>query len=151
MESEFIVVEPCSFFFFFCGNRQKDQFLQMLNRKEGFLIMTTQPAWIILYALVSFDQQHYAFTEWLKKRSAFFFFLVVKLFKTGFFWPNIVVFLPWWSSVSHYAFSPNLFHGEITQKSIDQMNSPENKKCSPWKVSGTKPLSNLATFEQERP
>ena len=28
----------------------------MLNRKEGFLIMTTQPAWIILYALVSFDQ-----------------------------------------------------------------------------------------------
>ena len=65
--------QPRGLSIFFCGNRQKDHFLQMLNRKEGFLIMTTQPAWIILYALVSFDQQNYAFTEWLKKRSAFFF------------------------------------------------------------------------------
>jgi hypothetical protein len=28
---------------------------------------------------------------------------------------------------------------------------PENKKCSPGKVFGIKPPSNLATFEQESP
>ena len=37
---------------------------------------------------------------------------------------------------SHCAFSSNLFHGQITQKHIDQMSSPENKKCSPVKVFG---------------
>jgi hypothetical protein len=31
------------------------------------------------------------------------------------------------------------------------MSSPENKKCSPGKVFGTKPPSNLATFDQESP
>ena len=51
----------------------------------------------------------------------------------------------------HCAFSSNLFHGHIVQKYIDQMSPPENKKCSPGKVFGIKPPSNLATFEQERP
>ena len=32
------------------------------------------------------------------------------------------------------AFPPNLFHGQIPQKSINQTSSPENKKCSLWKV-----------------
>ena len=52
---------------------------------------------------------------------------------------------------SHCAFSSNLFHRHIVQKYIDQMSPPENKKCSPGKVFGIKPPSNLATFEQERP
>ena len=32
------------------------------------------------------------------------------------------------SSYSHCAFSSNLFHGHITQKYIDQLSDPENKK-----------------------
>ena len=39
-------------------------------------------------------------------------------------------------TVAHCAFSPNLFQGQITQISINQMSSPENKKCSLWKVFG---------------
>jgi hypothetical protein len=54
-------------------------------------------------------------------------------------------------TVSHCAFSSNLFHGHIVQKGINQMSPPENKKCSPGKVFEIKPPSNLATFEQERP
>ena len=38
--------------------------------------------------------------------------------------------------ISHCHLSSNLFQGQITQKHIDQMSSPENKKCSPWKVFG---------------
>ena len=55
------------------------------------------------------------------------------------------------SRASHCAFSSNLFHGHIVQIYIDQMRPPENKKCSPGKVFGIKPPSNLTTFEQERP
>ena len=33
--------------------------------------------------------------------------------------------------ISHCHLSSNLFQGQITQKHIDQMSSPENKKCSP--------------------
>jgi hypothetical protein len=51
------------------------------------------------------------------------------------------------STVAHCAFSSNLFHSQIVQKHIDQMSPPENKKCSPGKVFGIKPPSNLATFE----
>ena len=40
------------------------------------------------------------------------------------------------TTCSHCTFSPNLFHGQTTQISIDQMSSPENKKCRPWKVFG---------------
>ena len=54
-------------------------------------------------------------------------------------------------TVAHCAFSSNLFHGHIVQKHIDQMSLPENKKCSPGKVFGIKPPSNLSSFEQERP
>ena len=32
---------------------------------------------------------------------------------------------------SHCTFSSNLFHGQITQKYIDQLSDPENKKCRP--------------------
>ena len=46
---------------------------------------------------------------------------------------------------THTALSSNLFHGHIVQKYIDQMSPPENKKCSPGKVFGIKPPSNLAT------
>ena len=35
------------------------------------------------------------------------------------------------SGGAHCAFSSNLIHGQITQKHINQMSSPENKKCSP--------------------
>ena len=35
---------------------------------------------------------------------------------------------------SHCTFSTNLFHGQITQKLIDQLIEPENKECSPWIV-----------------
>ena len=55
------------------------------------------------------------------------------------------------SDASHWAFSSNLFHGNIVQKYINQMSPPENKKCWPGKVFGMKPPSNLATFEQEGP
>ena len=33
-------------------------------------------------------------------------------------------------TVSHCAFSSNLFHGQITQKHIDHLSAPENVKCS---------------------
>ena len=46
------------------------------------------------------------------------------------------------STCSHCAFSSNLFHGHIVQKYIDQISTPENKKCSPGKVFGIKPPSN---------
>jgi hypothetical protein len=44
--------------------------------------------------------------------------------------------MPQWDKIiseeaSHCTFSPNLFHGQITQKSINKMSSPENKKCGP--------------------
>ena len=52
---------------------------------------------------------------------------------------------------SHCAFSSKLVYGHIVQKYIDQMSPTENKECSPGKVFGIKPPSNLATFEQERP
>ena len=35
------------------------------------------------------------------------------------------------TTVSHCAFSSNLFDGQITQKCINQMNAPENQKCRP--------------------
>ena len=34
-------------------------------------------------------------------------------------------------AATHCAFSPNLFHGQITQKSTNQTSSPENKKIVP--------------------
>ena len=37
---------------------------------------------------------------------------------------------------SYCAFSSNLLHGQTTQKHINQMSSPENKKCSSWKAFG---------------
>ena len=40
-------------------------------------------------------------------------------------------------TISHCAFSSNLFHGQIAQTYIDHLSGPENKKCSPWKVFGT--------------
>ena len=57
----------------------------------------------------------------------------------------------YFSTVTHCAFSSNLFHGHIVLKYIEQMSPPENKKCSPGKVFGIKPPSNPWTFEQERP
>ena len=35
------------------------------------------------------------------------------------------------STVTHCAFSPNLFHGQIVHIFILQLSDPENKKCSP--------------------
>ena len=63
-------------------------------------------------------------------------------------------FLRFWTSVArspHCAFSPNLFHGQITQKSIDQMCSPENKKCSPWKVFGINHAQTLQLLSRRGP
>ena len=42
-------------------------------------------------------------------------------------------------TVSHCAFSSNLFHRQIVQKHIKQLNSPEDIKWSPWKVFGVTP------------
>ena len=55
------------------------------------------------------------------------------------------------STRTHCTFSSNLFHRQITQKDINQLSDPENKKFSPWKVFGIKPPSNIATFEQKKP
>ena len=52
----------------------------------------------------------------------------------------------WYSAESHWAFSSKLFHGQITQKYIDQMNAPENERCRRWKVFELPP-PNPAAFE----
>ena len=52
---------------------------------------------------------------------------------------------------SHCVFSPNLFHGQITQISIDQMSFPENKKCSPWKVFGINHPQTLPLLSRRGP
>ena len=55
------------------------------------------------------------------------------------------------STESHSAFSPNLIHGQITQISIDHMSSPENKKCSPWKVFGINHPQTLRLLSRRGP
>ena len=52
------------------------------------------------------------------------------------FWCYNPIFSKQLSTGAHCAFSPNLFHGQITQISLNQISSPKNKKCSPWKVFG---------------
>ena len=58
----------------------------------------------------------------------------------------------WWLKLFHKdmglyphiaLFSSNLFHGQITQRYIDQLSDPKNKKCSPWIVFGM--LTTLKT------
>ena len=52
---------------------------------------------------------------------------------------------------SHWAFSLNLFHQQIVQKAILQINDSENKKCSPWKVFGRKHPQNLWLLSRRGP
>ena len=52
---------------------------------------------------------------------------------------------------SHCAFSPNLFYGQITRKSFDQMSSPEHRKCSPWKVFGISHPQTLRLLSRRGP
>ena len=52
---------------------------------------------------------------------------------------------------SHCAFSSNLFHGQIVQIAILQLSSPENKKCSPWKVFGTNHSQTLQLLSRRGP
>ena len=53
-----------------------------------------------------------------------------------FFYCKDAVVQEWYRScfshTLHFFF--DFFHGQITQKYIDQISSPENKKCGPWKV-----------------
>ena len=55
------------------------------------------------------------------------------------------------STASHCAFSSNLFHRQLTQKPVDQMSPPENKKCSPWNVFGIQSPSNLTNLSRRGP
>ena len=54
-------------------------------------------------------------------------------------------------SLSHCAFSSNLFHGYFVQIYIDQISDPENKKCSPWKVFGIKHPQILQLLSRRGP
>ena len=52
------------------------------------------------------------------------------------------------AAATHGSFSTNLFHGQITQKHIDQISSPEIIKFSLSKVFGIKRSSNPTTFDK---
>ena len=54
-------------------------------------------------------------------------------------------------TVSHCAFSSNLFHRQIAQIYIDHLNGPENKKCRPWKVFGTNHPQTLLLLSRRGP
>ena len=55
------------------------------------------------------------------------------------------------ASYPHYAFSSNMFHGQIVQIAILQLSGPENKKCSPWKVFGTNHPQTLQLLSRRGP
>ena len=51
----------------------------------------------------------------------------------------------------HWAFSSNLFHGQIVQIAIPQLSDSENKKCSPRKVFGTNNPQNQLLLSRRSP